>query len=82
MSRTDRGNFYSGIYKVGKMYFILKCELILKLSNEDQIHPAVCPHHGLTLLSRETARETEVLNSSGFFWASVVMRLVAAVTTP
>lgn len=38
--------------------------------------------HTLTLLNLETARETEVLNSSGFFCAKVVMRLVAAVTTP
>lgn len=36
----------------------------------------------LTLLRRATASEMDVLKSSGLFWASVVMRLVAAVTTP
>lgn len=36
----------------------------------------------LTLLSLATARDTDVLKSSGLFWARVVMRLVAAVTTP
>lgn len=35
-----------------------------------------------TLLSLATARDTEVLNSSGLFWAREVMRLAAAVTTP
>ena len=40
------------------------------------------PLRRLTLLNLETARDTEVLNSSGFFCAKVVMRLVAAVTTP
>lgn len=35
-----------------------------------------------TLLSLATASEMDVLKSSGLFWASVVMRLVAAVTTP
>lgn len=35
-----------------------------------------------TLLSRETARETQVLNSSGFFWLRHVIREMAAVTTP
>ena len=38
--------------------------------------------HSPTLLSLATASETEVLKSSGLFWARVVMRLVAAVTTP
>lgn len=36
----------------------------------------------LTLLSLATASEMDVLKSSGLFWARVVMRLVAAVTTP
>lgn len=36
----------------------------------------------LTLLSLATASDTAVLKSSGFFWARVMMRLVAAVTTP
>lgn len=36
----------------------------------------------LTLLSLATARDTAVLKSSGFFCARVMMRLVAAVTTP
>lgn len=35
-----------------------------------------------TLLSLATASETDVLKSSGLFWARVAMRLVAAVTTP
>lgn len=35
-----------------------------------------------TLLSLATASEMDVLKSSGLFWARVVMRLVAAVTTP
>jgi len=36
----------------------------------------------LTLLSRETESETDPLYSSGYFMASVCMRLTAAVTTP
>lgn len=36
----------------------------------------------LTLLSLETANDTQVLNSSGFFWLRQVMREMAAVTTP
>lgn len=36
----------------------------------------------LTRLSRDTAKETHVLNSSGFFWLKQVMREIAAVTTP
>ena len=36
----------------------------------------------LTLLSRDTASDTQVLNSSGFFWLRQVMREIAAVTTP
>lgn len=35
-----------------------------------------------TLLRRDTARDTHVLNSSGFFWLRQVMREMAAVTTP
>lgn len=35
-----------------------------------------------TLLSLATASEMDVLKSSGLFWARVVIRLVAAVTTP
>lgn len=35
-----------------------------------------------TLLSLATASEMEVLKSLGLFWARVVIRLVAAVTTP
>lgn len=40
------------------------------------------PGRTRTRLSRATASEMDVLKSSGLFWASVVMRLVAAVTTP
>lgn len=36
----------------------------------------------LTRLKRDTARETQVLKSSGFFLQRQVMRLTAAVTTP
>lgn len=36
----------------------------------------------ITRLNLETAKETDILNSSGFFCASAVIRLVAAVTTP
>lgn len=53
-----------------------------KWRDKEQAHPELHPVSRLTLLSLETARDTEVLNSSGFFCAKVVMRLVAAVTTP
>lgn len=53
-----------------------------KWRDKEQAHPKLRPVSRLTLLSLETARDTEVLNSSGFFCAKVVMRLVAAVTTP
>lgn len=35
-----------------------------------------------TLLSLATAKDTDVLKSSGLFWAREVIRLAAAVTTP
>jgi len=42
----------------------------------------VTKYNILTLLSRETESETEPLYSSGYFMASVCIKLTAAVTTP
>jgi hypothetical protein len=44
--------------------------------------PTVNPKTTLTRLRRDTAREMQVLKSSGFFLHRQVMRLTAAVTTP
>lgn len=44
--------------------------------------PAVGTDTTPTRLRRDTARETHVLKSSGFFLQRQVMRLTAAVTTP
>lgn len=51
-----------------------------------QAHQGHLPTVGVdttpTRLRRDTARETHVLKSSGFFLQRQVMRLTAAVTTP
>lgn len=42
----------------------------------------MCLRKTPTLLSLATAKDTDVLKSSGLFWAREVIRLAAAVTTP
>lgn len=42
----------------------------------------MCLRKTPTLLSLATAKDTDVLKSSGHLWAREVIRLAAAVTTP
>lgn len=68
-------------------YFTCNCEFF---EPQTLIHNAIWLYlirqwnyfKNLTLLSRDTANDTHPLYSSGFFFTSASIRLVAAVTTP
>lgn len=52
------------------------------ISSVRKMYVSMCLRKTPTLLSLATAKDTDVLKSSGLFWAREVIRLAAAVTTP